>query len=330
MQPMNHWQRVEAAILGAPTDHAPVALWRHFPEDDQHVDKLVAQTLDWQDRWQFDLVKFMPSGTYGVEDWGAVSAFRGAANGAREVVTPAVVCTDDWLRLEPLDVRKGSYGRQNQALGAAAKTLGGAVPLLQTVFSPLTTARKLSTETLFADMRTAPEALEHALQIITDVTIRFALDAVAAGAHGMFFATQLASRRLCSVAEYERFGRSYDLQVFAALKGKTKLNMLHVHGEDIMFDELASYPVDMLNWHDRLTEPDLRHAATRFPHMLVGGLDENGTLLKGTTDAIESEVRDAIAQTGGRRLMIGPGCVVPIAVTESSLRAAIDAVRTGK
>ena len=118
--PMDPWQRVEAALKGEAVDHPPIALWRHFPEDDQHVDKLVAHTLDWQRRWAFDLVKFMPSGTYGVEDWGAVSAYGGQANGARAVVGPRVVHTDDWLAIRDLDVRRGSYGRQNQALKAAA------------------------------------------------------------------------------------------------------------------------------------------------------------------------------------------------------------------
>jgi uroporphyrinogen decarboxylase len=38
-------------------------------------------------------------------------------------------------------------------------------------------------------------------------------------------------------------------------------------------------------------------------------------------------VRNAVAQTGGRRLMIAPGCVVPIATPEAHYRAVIDAVQ---
>ena len=68
---MDHWTRIEAAIAGQPTDRVPVALWRHFPVDDQDPAKLAARTLEWQRAWDFDLVKFMPSGTYSVEDWGA-------------------------------------------------------------------------------------------------------------------------------------------------------------------------------------------------------------------------------------------------------------------
>ncbi|MCC7039520.1 MAG: uroporphyrinogen decarboxylase [Burkholderiales bacterium] len=327
MKPMTAWERVEAAVTGAPVDHPPIALWRHFPDDDQHIDKLVARSVAWQERWGFDLVKFMPSGTYGVEDWGAVTTFDGQANGARTVVKPAVQRTEDWQRVRELDVRRGSYGRQNEALRATAQALKGAVPILQTVFSPLTTARKLATDRLYADLRRTPEVVEAALRVITDVTIRFALDALAAGAHGVFLATQQGSWRLLDAAEFERFGKRYDLEILAALKGKARLNMLHAHGDDVMFDTLAGYPVEMLNWHDRTAEPDLRGALAHFPRLLVGGVNEYGALLRGDANGIASEIRDAIAQTGGRRLMLGPGCVVPIAVTDAAIEAAVRAAR---
>ena len=329
MQAIDHWKRVERALAGEPGDTPPIALWRHFPERDQHADGLVAETLAWQRRWDFDLVKFMPSGTYGVEDWGAVSAWGGQPNGARAVVKPAVVRTEDWRAIGDLDVRRGSYGRQNEALRMAARELGGSVPILQTVFSPITTARKLSTDRLYADLRRAPDAVHRALRAITDVTIRFALDAIEAGAHGVFYATQQASWRLLNADEFERFGKAYDLEVFAALKGRTRLNMLHAHGDDVMFDTLAAYPVEMMNWHDRTAEPDLRGAAPRFPGLLVGGINEYGALLRADTGGVADEVRDAIAQTGGRRLMLGPGCVVPISVTDASIEAAMRAAREG-
>ncbi|MBK7260649.1 MAG: uroporphyrinogen decarboxylase [Rubrivivax sp.] len=328
MTMMNHHQRLEAALRGLPTDRAPVALWRHFPVDDQSPDKLVAHTLAWQAQWDFDLVKFMPSGTYSVEDWGAVSAYRGTANGTREVIQPAVTCARDWLNLRDLDVRQGSYGRQNQALATTVKALRGSVPLLQTVFSPLTTACKMAGERLFSDLRQSPQALEHALRIITDVTCRFALDAIDNGADGIFFATQLASHRLLGVAEYEHFGRRFDLEVFAALRGKARFNMLHAHGDDIMFDLLAAYPADMLNWHDRLTEPGLREAGRRFPGLLVGGLSEHGTLLHGSEAEIEAQVHEALSQTDGRRLMIAPGCVLPVAARDPSIRAVVQATHS--
>lgn len=328
MKPMDHWQRVDAAIHQHPTDRVPVALWRHFPDEDRRAERLVAHTLEWQRRWDFDVVKFMPCGTYGVEDWGAASAYRGALNGAREIVSPVVQCTEDWRRVDSINPREGWYGLQNRALAAVAKELAGRVPLLQTVFSPLTTARKLGTERLFSDIRQAPESVERALDVITDVTIAFALDALDQGAHGVFFATQLASHRLLTVQEHQRFGREYDLRVLRALRGKTRLNMLHAHGDDIMFDELAQYPVEMLNWHDRLTMPSIQQARPKFKGLLVGGLNEYATLQGGTEQAVVEQAHDAIRQAGGRGLMLGPGCVLPVTTPEASIQAVLHAARS--
>ena len=92
-------------------------------------------------------------------------------------------------------------------------------------------------------------------------------------------------------------------------------------------DLLAAYPVEMINWHDRVTAPTLRGARPGFSGSLVGGLNENGVLITGTPDSIGAEVRDAVAQVDGRGLVIGPGCVVPIAAAESHLRAVLEAVR---
>lgn len=321
---MDHWTRIEAAIAGQPTDRIPVALWRHFPVDDQDPAKLAARTLEWQRAWDFDLVKFMPSGTYSVEDWGAVSVWENTPNGARAISVPGVKAPEDWAKLPKLDPRKGVLGAQNASLASAAKELKGSVPILQTVFSPLTTARKLAGDVLFAHLRQHPEALEAGLRTITDTTIAFGEAALAAGAHGFFFATQLATTDLLTPAEYERFGRRYDLEFFAALKGKAKLNMFHLHGENVMFDLAAAYPVEMLNWHDRLTAPTLKEALGRFKGALVGGVEERGLLVSGSDAEVRAQVRDAIGQTGGQRLVVGPGCVCGVAAPQQNLKAVLE------
>lgn len=322
---MDHWQRLEAAIAGEKGDRVPVALWRHFPIDDQDPGMLAAQTLAWQRTWDFDLVKFMPSGTYSVEDWGAKSVYEGAANGARAVSVPGVKQAADWRRLPRLDAKKGVLGAQNEALALAAKELHGSVPILQTVFSPLTTARKLAGEALLGQLRSDPAALEAGLRTITDTTIEFSRAAMAAGAHGLFFATQLATTDLLTVAEYERFGKKFDLEILAATNGR--MNMLHLHGENVMFEQLAGYPVQMINWHDRLTAPSLKNALGKFKGALVGGVEERGLLATGSAAQVRAQVREAITQTGGRRLMVGPGCVAAIAAPEQNIRAVIEEAR---
>lgn len=324
---MDHWQRIEAAIAGGETDRIPVALWRHFPVDDQDAGKLALRTLEWQRAWDFDLVKFMPSGTFSVEDWGAKSAWEGLWNGARAITVPGVSAPDDWRKLPRLDPKKGVLGAQNDALRTAAKALGGSVPILQTVFSPLTTARKLAGDPMLEHLRQDPEALEEGLRTITDTTVAFAEEAVKAGAHGFFFATQLATTDALTIEEHKKFGIRFDLEFFNEIRKKTRLNMLHIHGENVMFDELAGYPVEMVNWHDRLTPPQLKAALAKFKGALVGGVEERELLVKGSDQAVRVQVRDAIAQTGGRRLVVGPGCVAAIAAPEANIRAVVEEAR---
>jgi len=142
----------------------------------------------------------------------------------------------------------------------------------------------------------------------------------------MFFASQCASYRLLSESEYREFGQYFDLIVLDAVRAETEFNVVHAHGEDIMFDLVASYPVEALNWHDRVTRPSLSQARQQFAGLLVGGINEQDTLLRGPVETIRTEIREAIAQTGGRRFMVGPGCVIPIRTPEEYIRAARAAV----
>jgi uroporphyrinogen decarboxylase len=105
------------------------------------------------------------------------------------------------------------------------------------------------------------------------------------------------------------------------------LNVLHLHGQEVMFDLLTSqYPISAVNWHDRETFPTLGEAMPRFKGALIGGLRQWETMLRGEPDAVRAEVRDAIAQTGGRRLIIGTGCVTPITSPTVNIRTARQAV----
>jgi len=323
---MTHWERVSSAVAGQPVDRVPVSLWHHFPEIDLDPVRLAEACVHWQQTHDFDLVKFMPAGTYSVEDWGAASAYLGAPNGTRTVIRHGVTAAEQWPRLARLSPHQGRLGQEVKALSLAAVALKDEVPILQTVFSPLTNALKLAGDRVFAHLRRHPDLLEEGLAIIAEATIGFARACLRAGAHGLFFATQCASYRMLSEAEHRRFGVAYDRRVLDGVGGEATFTLLHLHGNDVMFDQVSEYKANMMNWHDRRSELDLAGAMRRFDGMLVGGLNEATTLPQGSIEAIQSEVRDAITQTGGRRLMIAPGCVVPIATPDAHYRAVIDAV----
>ena len=322
-------QRLEATIRGEPADRTPVALWRHFPGDDQYPDELARSQIDFQRTYDFDFMKVTPSSSYCVQDWGLTTIYEGNLEGTRAYVNRRIQEPEDWYQLEPLDPRNGALGRQIECLRLIGAELGDEVPFIQTIFNPLAQARYLAGgERLLAHLRAHPEAVRTGLRVITDSIVRFVAEVCQAGAAGIFLAVQHASHRLLSEDEYRRFGEPFDRQVLEALTPAAWFNVLHLHGEDVMFDLLANYPVQAINWHDRETAPMLSEALRRTRgRALIGGLRQWETMVRGTPPNVRAEIADALAQTaGGRRLIIGTGCVTPIVAPLANLRAARQAV----
>jgi uroporphyrinogen decarboxylase len=318
-------ERLLAALRGDPVDRPPVALWRHFPQEDSRAESLARAHVAFFRAWEWDFLKVTPASGYYGDDWGLRAGYRPNREGVRHYTDRPIKKAADWGGLRPLDVSAGAYGRELHALHLIRQELRDEV-ILATVFSPLTVARTLAgDQALVRYLREEPEALHEGLAVITDVTRRFAQEALTAGADGIFFATQCATTDYLTEDEYEEFGRPYDLQVLDGAHA-AEVRLLHLHGQQVMFDLAAEYPVDAINWHDRRAGPTLAEARTRFSGCLAGGVDELGTLAQGTPEACAAEVRGALAQTLGRRHIVAPGCTILVDTPEANLRAVRAAV----
>ncbi len=325
MSQMNKRERLEATIAGQPVDRVAVALWRHWPGDDQRAGDLARATLDFQRVFDFDFIKVTPSSNYCIAGWGAESRWVGNQEGTREWGRRVIQGPEDWSRLRVLDPASGLLGEVRQALTIIGDEVGEEVPFIQTIFNPLAQAKNLAGERLISDLRQHPEEVKTGLETITETTIRFVESARETGIAGIFLALQHATYDLLTEAEYREFGRAYDLRILEAAGGLW-FNLLHLHGTNVMFDAVADYPVQAINWHDQETPPSLTEALDRFPGALVGGLRQWETMLRGTPDWVHAEVQAAIEATGGRRLIVGTGCVTPITSPVGNVRAAREAV----
>jgi len=324
---MTKRERVLAAVARQPVDRPPVAFWRHVPAVDHTAEGLAAAMLDFHRRWDLDLIKVMSSGVYCVEDWGCTVAYQGSPYGAKQCTEHAVKTRGDWARIGPLDPGAGALGRELDAVRRIRKGRGDDAPILMTAFSPLTIARKLAGERLREDMTSAPDAVQAALEAITETTTRHLRAAVEAGADGVFFAIQAATPEVLTAEEHARWDLPYARRVLEAVPGSA-FTMLHVHGQDIYFDAVAGLPGHAINWHDRLTAPSLADAKRRRGHgALVGGLGEGTTLRRGPVAAIVEQVRDAVGQAEGVGVIVGPGCVLPLDVPDAHLAAVVDTTR---
>ena len=326
---MTKRERLEAAIGGEAADRPPVALWRHFPGDDQDPLHLAQSTVAFQRAYDFDLIKVTPASSFCVRDWGVEDRWMGNQEGTRELTAHPVRTAQDWERLSTLDPEEGALGAQLGCLEAIGELVGHQVPYIQTIFNPLSQAKNLvGKEHLVAHLREYPEAVRAGLETITATTVRFIEAARRRGIAGIFLAVQHASYALLTEQEYREFGLALDLRLLEAAAGLW-LNVVHLHGERVMFDLLADYPVQVWNWHDRETPPTLREGQKRVPGAVLGGLRQWETMLRGTPHDVAREAADAIEQTGGRRFILGTGCVTPITAPWANLRAARRAVEAG-
>lgn len=322
---MTKEERIRAAVRRGAVDRVPMALWRHFPGDDQNPESLARATLAFQERFDFDFIKVSPSNAFCAADWGSKTVYWGNENGTREYIDYAIKEVGGWQRLRPLDVTRGVLGEQLECLRLLQKEIGGQVPFIQTVFNPLMVAKYLAGPEFIVHLRRYPQELKSALSVIGETMSDFAREAIRRGADGIFLAVQHATYDLLSEDEYRECGIPYDMKILEAASDGW-FNLLHIHGENIMFELLSDYPVQAINWHTRTTLPTLKEAQSRFSGALVGGLGRYDPLVCGSPEDVKAQVKEALAQTEGRGLIVSAGCVVPITAPEINLRAAREAV----
>jgi uroporphyrinogen decarboxylase len=323
---MDKCERLRATIQGEKCDRPPVALWRHFPVDDQRPEDLAAAVLEWQHLYDWDFVKVTPESGYCIKGWGFQDEWRGEPEGTRQATRLVIQRPADWLNLEPLDPETGTLGEALRALELIRAGLAGQTPFIPTIFSPISQARKLvGADNLPVHLRLYPDEVRFGLGILTETTLRFIEAAKRMGIDGIFYALQMASPRNFARSEYRDFGEPYDRQILDSVNDLW-LNVAHLHGEDVMFDLISHYPVHVINWHDTETPPTLAEGQRQFSGAACGGLTQWATMVRGTPDQVRAEARAALAATQGQRFILGTGCVTPTTAPRANLRAAREAV----
>ncbi len=321
-------ERLERLLRGEAVDRPPVALWRHFPVDDQRARDLAESHVRFCRAYGWDLLKVSPAASYPLLAWGLQDEWRGDVWGRRFITHRPIQRPEDWTRLTLPHPRQGALGMTLDALAFITDALGPQVPVVQTIFSPLIQAKYLvGEEALLVHMRRHPQALLEGLSRITEATMAYLEALASVPVAGIFYAIQHAQYAWLSEEEYRRFGRPFDLALLEYARERFWLLMLHLHGQDIMFHLFTDYPVDIWHWHDRETSPTLAEALEQVPGVVCGGLHRE-TLLLGTPQQVQAEAREAYRQTQGRRWMLGTGCVLALTTPEGNLRAARQAVES--
>lgn len=320
---MDKFERVLDTLEGNKTDRHPISLWQHHPLSDHKAKSLADVTIEYYRRYDLDMVKVCPFALHCVADFGAQIVFPKDGFKTPWLQKPLVRNPDDFEKIKPHDASSGFLGEMVEAIHLIDRRLDGEAPFLQTIFSPLMTLMYMTDNAVFSQMRTHPELVHRTLRTVTNATIDYLERSLDAGATGIFFATKAATLDFLSKSEFDEYGRRYDSEVLHKAK-KAEIVVLHLHGRNIMFDDLLDYECNVINWHDRRTSPTLAEARHKTEKCLLGGINEEA-LPAATPNQIKREVKDAM-MSKECGLIVGPGCVIPPTTPQENIMAARRAI----
>jgi uroporphyrinogen decarboxylase len=326
--PITHRERIETLISGGVLDQLSVAFWWHFPLDDQNPARLASATIHFQNTFDMDIIKVSPSSSFCLKDWGVRDSWIENTEGTREYLASPIQNLQDLKDLPVLDAKKGFLGSQLNALKFLIGHYGHDTPLIQTIFSPLAQLKNLLGKgNLLNAIRNDPKSVREGLETIVQSTLNFLVVCSELKIDGIFFAVQHASSEILSNEEFLSFGKEYDQKLFFMIN-KFWLNILHIHGTNIYFDLLVDYPMQIINWHDRETAPDLLNGRKQTDKIFCGGLSRIITMVRGDENKIKAQIDDAVSQTKMRKFILGTGCVLPIVTPYGNIKFAIDYSRS--
>ncbi|MBN1347534.1 MAG: hypothetical protein JXQ73_32890 [Phycisphaerae bacterium] len=319
---MTRRERLEATLAGRELDRPAVSMWQHFYDLEQTQDGLVQAMLDYQRRFDWDFMKVNPRACYHVQDWGNRYDFSRAPDAGPKLVEHRIKKPGDWSELHVLNPSEGVLGEHIGAIGMIRQQLDADVPMIMTVFTPLSLADELSGKDRSAkELFAAPDELHVGLERITETFEHLVDLAFAAGVDGIFFATTLwGTTSKLTTAQYDEFSRPYDERIMKRIKGKGWLNVLHVCKSNNMLFHLQDLEPDLFHWD--ATDPTnatIGQGLEELDAPVIGGIDGNRLAEEGAGAWVDEALRAHAEATGKRRWVVGAGCTVPSEISHEAL-----------
>jgi uroporphyrinogen decarboxylase len=326
---MTRRERVMTALRGGEVDRPPLSFWLHNFATENSADGLTAETVRLARTFDWDFLKPQSRAQCFAEMWGLTYRPSGARATSYTVTRHPVAGAADLRRLRPADPVTGALGEQLEALRAIRAAVSPETPIVWTVFAPLMVLPFLlpgGRAQALDLLRSEPVAVEASLDAMADTLTRYARACLTAGADGLFYATNVATRDLLSRDECRRFQRPYDLRILGAV-ADAPFNLLHVCGAGILFDEFVDYPATAWSWATVPQNPSLGEVHRRTGRAVVGGLPAKPDILSMTGETLAERARAATREMLGRWLLIGPDCSINPDTPEALLHAVGAAVR---
>lgn len=321
--------RLERVLAGELPDRPPVSFWVHNFAREQTVGALVDETLRLQRAFRFDFLKPQSPAHAGPLAWGATITSPKRRDEAPVLVRPAMRSAADLADITPRPI-EGMLADQVEAMRRIREAVGPDVPIVGTIFSPLMVMWQMHEglkPAVLEMVREAPAALTPALDAIAETMADFARALIEkGGVDGIFYATTTCNEGELTEAEHERYHLPYDKEILSACKGGW-MNILHLCGHHVLAKRFVDHEAQIVSWELGPHNPTLtemhgllgRTMLTGIPGKPVFGADPQASLFR--------HARNAVAETGGRHLILGPGCSVNPGVEDGRIGAVVEDAR---
>ena len=303
-------ERVRAVLAGKMADRTPFSIWYHFGTQFASPEKTAEIHLGFFKAYDLDFLKVMNDYYYP------------APAGLDTVRT-----RQDLERFTVFDVERSEWREQFKALSLINREIKGRAHFLDTVFDPWQSIRRtVAGENMEHLVQNEPQALHDALNRVADNLIAYSRKALSLGASGIFMSVP-AAKEIVSREVFLTFVKPYAQKVFKAVSGLGPMNTAHIHGEDLYFDDVLEFPVQILSWWDRGPRgPSMESVKQRFKGSVMGGIDQT-QLSRRSPAFLRKHVREGIALGGNRRFFLANGCSIDTWVNPAAVRAVVAASR---
>lgn len=312
---MDKRSAVLGAVRGQDVGLVPAAFWLHFPADEGRGAAAVDAHRRYFAATDVDIMKVM--------------------NENLHPVVLSVESSSDWKHFLPMSMTSRPVQDQLSIVRKLADSVGGDAIVLCTVHGVVASASHAigrtyedSPEFLSAQVRKSPEALAAVFQSLSDALTSFALMALDAGADGIFYAAFGGERHTFTDDEFREHISAHDRQVLAAVRSAGRITALHICKANVNLERYADYPIDIVNWAARGTNPTLAEGRELFSTTtILGGIDNsNEELRDDSSSGCADLARVALeSMSGDHRFILGADCSL---ATDTPLRNIAAMTRT--
>lgn len=328
---MNKKDGFNQVLSGEASKYPLVSSWHHFLEAEYDAEALAEATIYFARKYDWDWIKINPRAVYLAEVFGNVYDPDDYRDVFPRQIQQIIKTPADVWRVPVVEAAISAPLQEQLQVVKQIRLALPEIPLVQTLFSPLTVFLFLTGNTSYVNqtmygstspldvkklLETERSGVHQALDHITRTMIDYIKELEINGVDGIFYAvTGTAHEELFSKEAFDEFSLPYDRRVLHAIKGK---RLLHTCGEFAQPERFDEYPVDAISWDTYAKgNPDL---SVPLKKVKIGGIDHQ-LFGQNKIEHIHQQVAQALKQMEGTPFLLTPNCAVPVNVTAAELRA---------